>query len=93
MSDSLAEAAIVAVTVDSGTGRPRYIRAGGERLTVTALEAVRDERAAYPAGLGPRTVFVVRVDGRRYRLVHQLRARRWTLQPLDGTGSGLASAA
>ncbi|MEA2025211.1 MAG: hypothetical protein U9O18_00825, partial [Chloroflexota bacterium] len=63
------------VSVDT-VGRPREIRADGERLAVTTLESVRDETAAYPAESGPRTVFVVTASDRRYRLVHLLRTRR-----------------
>jgi hypothetical protein len=71
-----------AVAVDGATGRPREIRADGERLTVTGLESVRDETAAYPLESGPRTVFVVRASSRRYRLVHLPRDRRWTVEEL-----------
>jgi len=83
----------VAVSVDGSSGRPLEVRAAGKRLTVTALEAVRDETAAYPLDSGPRTVFVIRADGQRYRLVHLIRDRSWTLEELDTRGSGLASAA
>lgn len=74
-------------------GRPREIRAGGERLTVTALESVRDETAAYPIETGPRTVYVVSAADRHFRLVHQLRDRRWTVEPVDGRGPNQAHAA
>ena len=83
---------ISAVGVDSA-GRPQEIRAGGERLPVTALEAVRDETAAYPAESGPRTVFVVRARERRYRLVHLSRDRRWTIEEIRGGGQPLSTAA
>jgi hypothetical protein len=69
------------VSVDAA-GRPLEIREGGQRLAVTALEAVRDETAAYPVASGPRTVFVVRAAQRRYRLVHLLRDGRWTVEEL-----------
>ena len=62
-------------------------------MTVNALEAVRDETAAYPVESGPRTVFVVRAGGRRYRLVHLIRDRRWTLEELEATAKGLSAAA
>lgn len=81
------------VVVDGNTGRPRELRAGGERHPVTALEAVRDETAAYSVGSGPRTVFVVRAMGRRYRLVHLLRDRRWLVEELGNGASPFASAA
>lgn len=80
------------VTIGAG-GCPREIRAHGERLRVTALEAVRDETAAYPLETGPRTVFVVRAADRRYRLIHLLRERRWTVEPLAATGAGLSQVA
>ena len=73
----------ILVRVDSTTGRPREIRAAGRRLAVTDLEAFRDETAAYPLQWGPRTVYVLRADGRRYRLVHLIRDQRWTLEELD----------
>lgn len=80
------------VVVDGG-GCPREIRAHGERLRVTALETVRDETAAYPLETGPRTVFVVRASDRRFRLIHLLRERRWTVEPLAASGAGLSQVA
>lgn len=74
-------------------GRPREIRAGGERLTITALETVRDETAAYPVETGPRTVYVVSAADRHFRLVHQLRERRWTVEPVGDRGPSHAHAA
>lgn len=82
----------VVVAVDGRSGRPLEIRADGERLVITALEAVRDETAAYPMGGGPRTVFVVRSRQRRYRLVHLLGEHRWTVEELPSLG-GLTRAA
>jgi hypothetical protein len=81
-----------AVLVD-GAGRPREIRITGERLTVTGLEAVREETAAYPLGTGPRRVFIVGAGRRRYRLVHLLRDRRWTVEELAATRPAWAEAA
>jgi len=81
------------VSVDGSTGRPREIHTGGERIAVTGLEAVRDETAAYPLESGPRTVFVVRAQERRYRLVHLLWDGRWTVEELAQPGSELAQAA
>jgi hypothetical protein len=78
------------VAVNSASGRPTAFRAGGQRLAVTTLESVRDETAAYPAESGPRTVFIVGAAGRRYRLVHLLRDRRWIVEEI---GAGLARAA
>lgn len=86
-------AASISVSVDGGSGRPREIRAHGERMVVSSLEAVRDETAAYPVDTGPRTVFVVRAGSRRFRLVHLVRDRRWTLEELSGHAGGLSKAA
>jgi len=76
-----------------GAGRPREIRTDGMRLPVSALESVRAETAAYPLETGPRTVFVVSAAGSRFRLVHQLRDRRWTVERLASRGPRLAHAA
>ena len=84
--------AATSVSVDTATGRPREIRADGQRLAVTALESVRDETSAYPLKSGPRTVFVVHTHDRRFRLIHQLDDRRWTIEDLGGRPV-LASAA
>ena len=81
------------VSVDGLTGRPREIRADGQRVPVTALESVRDETAAYPVETGPRTTFIVQARDRRYRLVHLLRDRRWTIEELDRSSAGLSQAA
>ena len=82
-----------AVSIDGATGRPREIRSGGQRLVVTALESVRDETAAYPLESGPRTVFVVTASERRYRLVHLLWDRRWTVEDIGAADARLARAA
>jgi hypothetical protein len=60
---------------------------------VTDLDAVRDETAAYPPQTGPRRVFLVRSYERRYRLVHLLRDRRWTVEELGAVQAGYPSAA
>ncbi len=74
-------------------GRPREIRTDGQRLAVTAVESVRDETAAYPVSTGPRTVVVVSAAGRRYRLVHLLRSRRWVIEELAAARTVLSRAA
>lgn len=84
---------LTSVSVDNATGRPREIRTDGQRLAVTGLESVRDETSAYPPDAGPRTVFVVHAAGRRFRLIHELDARRWTIEELGGHGAVLAPAA
>jgi len=81
------------VAVDAASGRPREICTAGERLAVTALLSVRDETSAYPIDSGPRTVFVVTASDRRYRLVHLLRDRRWTVEELGVVQAGLIEAA
>ena len=85
--------AFTSVSVDSTTGRPREIRADGRRLPVTALESVRDETSAYSLATGPRTVFVVRAADRRYRLIHRLDVRSWTIEELGGPPTALTRAA
>jgi hypothetical protein len=85
--------AAASVSVDTATGRPREIRTEGRRLPVTALESVRDETSAYPLESGPRTVFVVRAADRRYRLIHRLDDRSWTIEELGRRPAALARAA
>lgn len=63
-------------------GLPRTIVVGPHRLSITAVELVREEVAAYPIEDGPRTLFIVRAGGRRFRVVHQHRERRWLVEPL-----------
>ncbi|HEY4752928.1 MAG TPA: hypothetical protein VIH37_06550 [Candidatus Limnocylindrales bacterium] len=65
-------------------GLPREITWGVDRLPVTRLVAVRDERAAYPAITGPRTVFEVDTPNLRLALTFAHRSRRWTIEALDG---------
>jgi hypothetical protein len=81
------------VAVDGPSGRPREIHALGERRTVTALEAIRDETAAYPPQTGPRRVFVVRSYERRYRLVNLIRDGRWTVEEIPNGKGAYTSAA
>jgi hypothetical protein len=66
------------------SGVPREITWGEDRLTVTRLVAVRDERRAYPAITGPRTLFEVDTPELRLALTFQHRSRRWTIDGLDG---------
>lgn len=75
---------IVQVRTDWFSGSPREITWGEDRLPVTRLVAVRDERAAYPAITGPRTVFEVDTPSLRLALTYQHRSRRWTIDGLDG---------
>ena len=74
----------VRVRTDLFTGVPREVTWGDERLPVTRLVAVRDERSAYPAITGPRTVFEVDTPALRLALTFQHRSRRWAIEGLDG---------
>jgi hypothetical protein len=74
----------VHVRTDWFRGVPREITWGADRLPVTRLVAVRDERSAYPAITGPRTVFEVDTPALRLALSYQHRSRRWTIEGLDG---------
>lgn len=85
-------AATTTVATDAA-GRPREIRTDGQRLSVTALESIRDETAAYPVETGPRTVFVVSAAERRYRLVRSSRTRRWMVEEITSPRTALARAA
>lgn len=73
----------VQVRTDWFNGTPREITWGEEHLTVTRLVAVRDERSAYPAITGPRTLFEVDTPGLRLALTYQHRSGRWTIDGLD----------
>ena len=79
--------------VTDSTGRPIQVMVEDEPLAVDAIESVREEVAAYPVATGPRTLFVVRAAGARLRLVHEHRARRWTVDILRSDRPTLASAA
>lgn len=63
--------------------RPTSVRIGSRRLTVTALDAVRDEMAAYPAERGPRTTYLLETDAGQASLVFDGRKRRWYVEALD----------
>ena len=64
-------------------GSPREITWGDERLSVTRLNAVREEAAAYPVITGPRTLFDVETPRARLALTYQHRSRKWTITALD----------
>ena len=69
---------------DRHADRPAEVRWNGHHLRVTELDAVRDERAAYPAAQGPRVTFVLRTeDGGRASVVFDGRRRRWFLEALE----------
>ena len=64
-------------------GRPRSIRLADEEVPVTRIEGVREESAAYPVALGPRTIFEVRTPDARLRLAFEHRRRRWLLETME----------
>jgi len=68
---------------DRGLARPSTVRVAGRQLTVTALDAVRDETAAYPAERGPRITYLVETDGGQASLIFDGRRRRWFVDALD----------
>ena len=69
---------------DRHTDRPADVRWSGQHHRVVELDAVRDERSAYPADRGPRVTFVVRTDdGGRASVVFDGRRRRWFLEAVE----------
>lgn len=73
----------VRVRTDWFDGVPKEITWGEQRLPITRLVAVRDERSAYPAITGPRTLFEVETRDLRLALSYQHRTRRWSIEGLD----------
>ena len=62
--------------------RPTEVTAGDRHLTVVDLDAVRDERAAFPAGRGPRLTMILRTgDGGRATIAFD--GRRWFLEAVE----------
>jgi hypothetical protein len=69
---------------DRVADRPSEVRWNGHQLRVVELDAVRDERSAYPAGRGPRVTFLLRTDdGGRASIVFDGRRRRWFLEAVE----------
>ncbi len=68
---------------DRRQARPSTVRVGGRQLTVIALDAIRDETAAYPVERGPRITYLVETDGGQASLVFDGRRRRWFVDALD----------
>jgi hypothetical protein len=69
---------------DRAADRPAEIRWAGHQRRVTELDAVRDERAAYPAARGPRVTLVLRTDdGGRAAVVFDGRRRRWFVEAIE----------
>lgn len=70
---------------DRTAGRPSEIHWANHHLRVVDLDSVRDERAAYPAGQGPRLHLTLRTaDGGRAAIVFDGARRRWYLEALEG---------
>lgn len=68
---------------DRRQARPATVRVGSRQLTVTGLEAIRDETAAYPADRGPRVTYLVETDAGQASLVFDRRRRRWFVDAID----------
>ena len=69
---------------DRQADRPAEVRWPDHQLRVVELDAVRDERSAYPADRGPRVTFVLRTDdGGRASVVFDGRRRRWFLEGVE----------
>jgi hypothetical protein len=73
----------VDVRTDWFDGTPREITWRGDRVPVTRLIAVRDERSAFPVITGPRTMFEVQTPIARLSLTYLHRSRRWAVEGLD----------
>jgi hypothetical protein len=72
------------VAWDARGAWPTRIRFGDRQVRVRRLTAVRDERAAYPAGAAPRLTLVVETEGGdAVELVFDARRRRWFVDALD----------
>jgi hypothetical protein len=72
------------VAWDRRAARPSRVRWDGHQLRVVRLATVREERAAYPAGRGPRVTFVVETaDGGRAALAYDGARRRWYVEALE----------
>ena len=73
----------VQVRTDWVSGTPQGDHLGRGPPPVTRLVAIRDERSAYPAITGPRTLFEVDTPGARLALTYLHRSKRWTIDGLD----------
>ena len=67
---------------DRSADRPAEVSWGRQHRRVTELDAVRDERAAYPAQRGPRLTLVLRTDdGGRASIAFD--GRRWYVEAVE----------
>jgi hypothetical protein len=73
----------VQVRADWFDGRPREVTWNTRRLPVTEIVRVRDETAACPVMVGPRTIFEVETPIARLTLSYRHRSRRWAIEGLD----------
>ena len=74
----------VRVRWNRAAGRPSDVTWAGRHLQVVELDAVRDERAAYPRERGPRVTFILRTsDGGRASLAFDGRRRRWYVEAVE----------
>jgi hypothetical protein len=69
---------------DRVADRPASVRWDGGSLRIVDLDAVRDERSAYPAGRGPRVTYLLRTeDGGRASVVFDGRRGRWFVEAIE----------
>lgn len=83
----------VVVSCDRTTGRPQAVKVGPDEVGVLAVERIRDESAAYPAHMGPRTIYIVRTERARIRLALRHRDHRWLMEGIDPLRADLPRAA
>jgi hypothetical protein len=68
---------------DRRSRQPASVRVAGMELKVTAVDAVRDETAAYRAERGPRITYLVASPDGHATLVFDARRRRWFVEAID----------
>ena len=69
---------------DGRADRPSRVRWNGRELRITELDAVRDERSAYPADRGPRVIYLLRTaEGGQASVVYDPRRHRWFVEAVD----------
>ncbi len=84
MARTSSEAGEARVAWDRRQDRPGTIVWRGRALKVVDLEALRDERAAFPADRGPRVTYRVRVaGGQRVAVSFDGRRRKWFLDTVE----------
>jgi hypothetical protein len=68
---------------DRTANRPSLVTWGANRLEVTGLSRIRDERHAYRSGNTPRLTLTVEAQQGQALLVFDARQRRWYVEALD----------